>query len=54
MWLYHAALVLSIWFWWYVIWRFMKEPSWFFGHAHYPDMSKITDAELGIPADDLD
>lgn len=54
MWLYHAALIFSIWMWWYVSWRFIKEPSYFFGHAHYPDMSKFTDAELGIPADDLD
>ncbi|CAF1038401.1 unnamed protein product [Adineta steineri] len=54
MWFYHVALVLSIWFWWYVSWRFLKEPSWFFGHAHFPDMSKFTDEELGIPSDDLD
>jgi hypothetical protein len=52
--LYHAALIFSIWFWWYVIHRFIKEPGWFFGHAHYPDMSKFTDEELGIPPDDLD
>lgn len=54
MWLYHAALIFSIWFWWYVTWRFIKEPSWFFGHAHYPDMSKFSDEELGVPSDDLD
>ena len=54
MWMYHVALILSIWFWWYVTWRFIEEPSWFFGHAHYPDMSKFTDEELGIPPDDLD
>ncbi|UJR26323.1 hypothetical protein I4U23_007661 [Adineta vaga] len=54
MWMYHAALILSIWFWWYIFWRFMKEPTWFLGHAHYPDMSKFSDAELGIPPDDLD
>ncbi|CAF4515002.1 unnamed protein product [Rotaria socialis] len=54
MWLYHAALVFSIWLWWYVSWRFLKEPSWFFGHAHFPDMSKFTDAELGIPPDEMD
>ena len=54
MWLYHGALIISIWIWWYVSWRFVKEPSYFLGHAHYPDMSKITDEELGIPPDDLD
>jgi len=54
MWLYHAALLVSIWLWWYVSWRFIKEPGWFFGHAHYPDMKKFTDEELGIPPDDLD
>jgi hypothetical protein len=52
--LYHLALLGSIWFWWYVSWRFVKEPGYFFGHACYPDMSKFTDEELGIPADDLD
>ncbi|CAF3851031.1 unnamed protein product [Rotaria sp. Silwood1] len=54
MWLYHAALIFSIWLWLYVSWRFLKEPNWFFGHAHYPEMSKFTDEELGIPSDDLD
>jgi hypothetical protein len=54
MWLYHGALLISIWMWWYVGWRFIKEPSWFFGHAHMPDLSKCSDEELGIPPDDLD
>ena len=54
LWMYHCALLMSIWIWWYVTWRFIKEPSYFFGHAHYPDMSKFTDEELGIPSDDLD
>ena len=54
LWMYHAAMLFSIWLWWYVAWRFTKEPSYFFGHAHYPDMSKFTDEELGIPPDDLD
>ena len=51
---YHLAMLFSIWLWWYVAWRFSKESSYFFGHAHYPDMTKFTDEELGIPADDLD
>jgi hypothetical protein len=54
MWLYHGAMLVSICMWWYVSWRFIKEPHWVTGHAHYPDMSKFTDAELGIPPDDLD
>jgi len=54
MWLYHVAMFISIWLWWYVFWRLLKEPYWLTGHAHYPDMSKFTDEELGIPPDDFD
>merc|ERR1712050_126529 len=40
--------------WWWVLWHLWTEPSHLVGHFEYPDPSKWTDAELGIPPDDLD
>ncbi|XP_041452853.1 NADH dehydrogenase [ubiquinone] 1 beta subcomplex subunit 2, mitochondrial-like [Lytechinus variegatus] len=46
------AVVSAMWFW--ILWRFYHEPADVFGHFEYPDPSKWTDAELGIPPDDED
>lgn len=35
--------------WWWVLWHFWTEPGHIFGEFDYPDPSKWTDAELGIP-----
>ncbi|CAF0800817.1 unnamed protein product [Brachionus calyciflorus] len=43
------AITLA-WFW--VFYNIWKVPESTFGHMPYPDTSKWTDAELGIPADD--
>ncbi|CAI9542894.1 unnamed protein product [Staurois parvus] len=39
-----------MWFW--LLWHFWHEPSTVFGHFPYPDPSKWTDEELGIPPED--
>ncbi|CAF0897595.1 unnamed protein product [Didymodactylos carnosus] len=54
MWEYHAALVFVIWMWWYVFYRFSKEPEYLLGHIYMPDPSQFTDEELGIPPDDVE
>ncbi|XP_071494184.1 NADH dehydrogenase [ubiquinone] 1 beta subcomplex subunit 2, mitochondrial-like [Diadema antillarum] len=46
------AVVSAMWFW--ILWRFYHEPEDVFGHFEYPDPSKWTDEELGIPPDDED
>ena len=38
--------------WAYVFYNLYNSSDNFFGHAPFPDTSKWTDAELGIPADD--
>lgn len=39
--------------WWWVFYNIITEnTSLLFGHHEYPDTSKWTDAELGIPADE--
>ena len=38
--------------WWWIFYHILTDPSLIFGHLEYPDTSKWTDAELGIPADD--
>ncbi|XP_074661059.1 NADH dehydrogenase [ubiquinone] 1 beta subcomplex subunit 2, mitochondrial-like [Tubulanus polymorphus] len=40
--------------WWWILWHFWTEPEHIYGHYEYPDTSKWTDAELGIPPDDED
>ena len=44
-----AALTIA---WWWVFYKLISEPQNFFGHMPYPDTSKWTDSELGIPTDD--
>ncbi|XP_023019194.2 uncharacterized protein [Leptinotarsa decemlineata] len=36
--------------WWWVLWHLWTEPGHIFGEFEYPDPSKWTDEELGIPA----
>uniref|UniRef100_A0A8D0CCT9 NADH dehydrogenase [ubiquinone] 1 beta subcomplex subunit 2, mitochondrial n=1 Tax=Salvator merianae TaxID=96440 RepID=A0A8D0CCT9_SALMN len=40
----------SMWFW--ILWHFWHDPDGVLGHFPYPDPSKWTDEELGIPPDD--
>lgn len=37
--------------WWWVLWHFWTEPEHIFGEFEFPDPSKWTDEELGIPSD---
>uniref|UniRef100_A0A8C3RZV9 NADH dehydrogenase [ubiquinone] 1 beta subcomplex subunit 2, mitochondrial n=1 Tax=Chelydra serpentina TaxID=8475 RepID=A0A8C3RZV9_CHESE len=39
-----------MWFW--ILWLFWHNPEAVLGHFPYPDASKRTDEELGIPPDD--
>ncbi|XP_006821597.1 NADH dehydrogenase [ubiquinone] 1 beta subcomplex subunit 2, mitochondrial-like [Saccoglossus kowalevskii] len=43
------AIMGLMWFW--ILWRFYHDPEMVIGHG-YPDISKWTDEELGIPPDD--
>uniref|UniRef100_A0A7R9DMJ0 NADH dehydrogenase [ubiquinone] 1 beta subcomplex subunit 2, mitochondrial n=1 Tax=Timema poppense TaxID=170557 RepID=A0A7R9DMJ0_TIMPO len=38
--------------WWWVLWHLWHEYSHITGEFDYPDVSKWTDEELGIPPDD--
>ena len=40
--------------WWWVFYHVLTEPELVFGHMEYPDTSKWTNEELGIPPDDSD
>ena len=40
--------------WWWIFYYLWKTPEAFWGHMEYPDTSKWTDAELGIPPDDAE
>ncbi len=40
--------------WFYIFYSLWKKPEDLFGHATYPDTSKWTDEELGIPPDDAE
>lgn len=42
----------AMWFW--ILWRFYHDPEEVLGHNPWPDASKWTDEELGIPPDDED
>ncbi|XP_038609142.1 NADH dehydrogenase [ubiquinone] 1 beta subcomplex subunit 2, mitochondrial [Tachyglossus aculeatus] len=42
----------AMWFW--ILWRFWHDSDAVLGHFPYPDASKWTDEELGIPPDDED
>ncbi|XP_046667513.1 NADH dehydrogenase [ubiquinone] 1 beta subcomplex subunit 2, mitochondrial-like [Homalodisca vitripennis] len=39
---------------WWILWHVWHEPGHIVGEFEYPDPSKWTDAELGIPPDDED
>ncbi|GFG39092.1 hypothetical protein Cfor_12226 [Coptotermes formosanus] len=38
--------------WWWIFWHLWHEPEHILGEFEYPDASKWTDEELGIPPDD--
>ncbi len=40
--------------WWWIFYHVLTMPELIFGHMEYPDTSKWTDEELGIPPDDSD
>ncbi|XP_064595436.1 NADH dehydrogenase [ubiquinone] 1 beta subcomplex subunit 2, mitochondrial-like [Liolophura sinensis] len=40
--------------WYWFLWHLWYQPEHVFGHFPYPDPSKWTDEELGIPPDDAD
>lgn len=37
--------------WWWILWHLWTEPDHIFGEFEFPDPSKWTNAELGIPSD---
>uniref|UniRef100_A0A452J494 NADH dehydrogenase [ubiquinone] 1 beta subcomplex subunit 2, mitochondrial n=1 Tax=Gopherus agassizii TaxID=38772 RepID=A0A452J494_9SAUR len=47
----HGEL-LSGFMWFWILWHFWHNPDAVLGHFPYPDASKWTDEELGIPPDD--
>ncbi|XP_042325847.1 NADH dehydrogenase [ubiquinone] 1 beta subcomplex subunit 2, mitochondrial [Sceloporus undulatus] len=47
-----TAEVLSSLMWFWILWKFWHDPDAVLGHFPYPDPSKWTDEELGIPPDD--
>ncbi|EZA52206.1 hypothetical protein DMN91_010036 [Ooceraea biroi] len=40
--------------WWWVLWHFWHDWGHLVGEFPYPDVTKWTDEELGIPPDDAD
>lgn len=52
-WVYAAEAVGGI-LWWWVLWHFWHDFGHIVGEFPYPDTSKWTDEELGIPPDDYD
>ncbi|XP_028624240.1 NADH dehydrogenase [ubiquinone] 1 beta subcomplex subunit 2, mitochondrial [Grammomys surdaster] len=48
------AEFLSSFMWFWILWRFWHDSDAVLGHFSYPDPSKWTDEELGIPPDDED
>uniref|UniRef100_A0A8D8VTM9 NADH dehydrogenase [ubiquinone] 1 beta subcomplex subunit 2, mitochondrial n=1 Tax=Cacopsylla melanoneura TaxID=428564 RepID=A0A8D8VTM9_9HEMI len=49
-----AAEVLAGCFWWWVFWHLWHDWGHITGHYHPPDPSQWSDAELGIPPDDVE
>lgn len=49
--LYLAEIVQGV-AWWWILWHCWTEPGHIFGEFEYPDASKWTDEELGIPSVD--
>ncbi|XP_070537463.1 NADH dehydrogenase [ubiquinone] 1 beta subcomplex subunit 2, mitochondrial-like [Ptychodera flava] len=50
--LWGEAIMGLTWFW--ILWRYYHDPELIWGHFPYPDTSKWTNEELGIPPDDED
>lgn len=48
--IYRAEIIQGV-MWWWILWHIWTEPEHLFGEFEYPDVSKWTDAELGIPSD---
>ncbi|XP_071513632.1 NADH dehydrogenase [ubiquinone] 1 beta subcomplex subunit 2, mitochondrial-like [Panulirus ornatus] len=48
------AEVLGAFMWWWILYHLITEPEHITGEFPYPDPSKWTDQELGIPPDDED
>ncbi|XP_072256314.1 NADH dehydrogenase [ubiquinone] 1 beta subcomplex subunit 2, mitochondrial [Pyxicephalus adspersus] len=46
------AEFLSGFMWFWILWHFWHSPSEVLGHFPYPDPSKWTDEELGLPSED--
>uniref|UniRef100_A0A674I9V0 NADH dehydrogenase [ubiquinone] 1 beta subcomplex subunit 2, mitochondrial n=1 Tax=Terrapene triunguis TaxID=2587831 RepID=A0A674I9V0_9SAUR len=47
----HGELLCGF-MWFCILWHFWHNPDAVLGHFPYPDASKWTDEELGIPPDD--
>ncbi|XP_011870688.1 PREDICTED: NADH dehydrogenase [ubiquinone] 1 beta subcomplex subunit 2, mitochondrial-like [Vollenhovia emeryi] len=47
-----AAEVFGGFMWWWILWHFWHDWGHIVGEFDYPDPSKWTDEELGIPPDD--
>ncbi|KAL7739564.1 hypothetical protein ACLKA6_008687 [Drosophila palustris] len=48
-----GAVVVGGAMWWWVIWHLWHEPDHITGEFDYPNPSKWTNAQLGIPRDDV-
>merc|ERR1712154_482487 len=48
----YKAEFLGFVMWYWILYHLYKEPDHITGHFEYPDPSKWTDEELGIPGDD--
>ncbi|XP_042867769.1 NADH dehydrogenase [ubiquinone] 1 beta subcomplex subunit 2, mitochondrial-like [Penaeus japonicus] len=51
--LFKAEMVGAV-MWWWILYHLMTEPEHITGEFPYPDPSKWSNEELGIPADDED
>ncbi|GLG96620.1 NADH dehydrogenase [ubiquinone] 1 beta subcomplex subunit 2, mitochondrial [Gryllus bimaculatus] len=47
-----VAEIVGGFMWWWILWHLWHEPEHITGEFPYPDPSKWTDEELGIPEDD--
>ncbi|KAL5009779.1 hypothetical protein ScPMuIL_012084 [Solemya velum] len=48
------AEVIGFLLWYWILYHIWYEPEHLIGHYEYPDPSKWTDEELGIPPDDVE
>ncbi|KAF4525395.1 hypothetical protein B566_EDAN014178 [Ephemera danica] len=49
-----GAQVVGAYMWWWILWHLWTEPEHIYGEFEYPDPSKWTNEELGIPSDDAE